>query len=876
MRAPLIVAVAVLLWTPVASAQPLVIDTEMLRLAINEDGTLQSLRMAGSETELGRPGLPIALARTDEVIQVTSVAVDGQRLTYTFGDTGIRAVVSWEDVGGMPVFTLHEIEGAPERLDFLTVPVLEGGQLRCANRAVETPDGGGVALIGATQECLIAGDGTPRLFAAYSAEVPVLPLRAGLLAARWDAMPEAIMAAEEHFDIPLGMRAKLSDAARGTYLMIGGVTHANVDQVIYWASRGGFGSILMLHGTWGHYGRRYAVPEAAFPGGIQQLTAAIDRMHDAGLLAGAHMFSSKFPKHSLNNVPDAETRFWEDQHVILARPLDAEADRIFTTEPPTRWPVTTGTRDIRIGGEMMTYTSLVLEEPFGFSGVERGAYGTVARAHEAGAEVWHVMTDEARNIFIINQDTDLLDEHTANIARTYNAAGFDWIYYDGAEDVHPPRWYTTSNAKLAVIEKLEREPALTQTAASGPFSWHLVTRVGQRDYFWVSPWYKDEIDDAIARGWARARRDLMVADLGWFPLNVRGPGGEHIRPTQVDDVEYLCARALASDSAYSILTSVDRMKQATALDALLHVMARYEHHKFAGTFPESLKARILEPRQDWMLIEREGEEPRLVNVREMPYVGGSGHLVRAFITTSPHRGVNTVSLAPVRANAQIEFSLDPRRLTFTDYAGNPLEVEVRPGARVVVPVRTRVFMHCDGISSHEIRGALRSARCTQLKPRMVFVDAGEPLRIEGDFTTLEAAGLSVEGTMGGAILPSGPFNAQTGPQHWAEYEVDVPVAGSWMLWIRTMYHDTNSNSFFLWDPENPQTPIRLGNRIGDYDRWIWEGPLEVNLPAGRSVLRITGRESRPLVSPVLDLIALVHDDWSYQPTDGDAREAVGD
>lgn len=860
---PLVLAVT-------AAADPIVIETPMLRLIIGEDATVQSLMMAGSDVELSRPGMPAAYARTDAVIGATAAAADGQRIVYSFGDSGISATISWEQINGTPVFTLEEITGEPEQLDFVALPLAEGGELICYSHALRRDDGPTVALIGATQQCLIRADSSPRLMATWVSGASTLPLRAAMIAASPDDFPQAVIAVEEMFGIPVGMKAKLSEAARGSYLMISGVAHDTIEQVVDWGQRGGFGSVLFIHGTWGHFGRRYAVPESTFPGGIEQLRAAVDLVHDAGMLAGAHMFSSKQPKSTVLNEGDADPRFYEDLHLTLAEPLSVEGDRIVTTEPPAEWPVTTGTRDIRIGGEMMTYTGIALDEPFGFTGLQRGAYGSRARAHEASAEVAHVKTDESRGIFIIDQTTDLLDEHAADIADTYNAAGFDWIYYDGAEDVHDPRWLTTSNAKMAVIERLDREPALTQAAASSPFSWHLATRTGQRDYFWISPSHKDEVDDAVERSWPRARREMMIADLGWFPLR---PTAEHLRAVQVDDVEYLCARALATDSAYSILTSVDNMRRVPNLDALLHLMARYEHHKFAGTFDEALKARIREPHRDWLLIERIGEEPRLVPAREMPYVGGTGHLVRAFTAISAHEGVRTLSLAPVAGPVSVEFSLDPRKLTLTDYRGEPLEVEVLPGARVVVPLRSRAFMHADGISEGEIRMALRRARCTPIKPQMIFRDAGEPTRIEGSFATSAAAEVSFGGTLGGALVPSGLINTETGLSSWAEYEVDIPEAGRWLLWIRAMYADTNSNSFFLWNDDKPEEPIVLGNRIGQYHDWLWEGPVELDLPAGRQTLRIAGREGRALQSPVLDVIALVHEQYSYHPTDGDARAA---
>jgi hypothetical protein len=194
----------------------------------------------------------------------------------------------------------------------------------------------------------------------------------------------------------------------------------------------------------------------------------------------------------------------------------------------------------------------------------------------------------------------------------------------------------------------------------------------------------------------------------------------------------------------------------------------------------------------------------------------------------------------------------------------------------VVPVTTRIFMRSKGIGVGEIRMTLRRAKVELLKPQMIFLNAPDAARIEGSFAAGAEAGVSADGSLGGVIVPSGPFNNDTGRDTYVEYEIDAPQAGCWLLWIRTRYHDTNSNSFFLHDFENPEEPVQLGNKIGDYHRWLWEGGLEVELEEGTNLIRITGRESRPNESPVLDVMCLVYDDFAYRPTDADAREALGE
>ena len=857
-----------------STARAAILQSDTIRLEIGEDAKLISLKASCSERELGRPGEPMAYVVVEgETVHADAATADDASIELTFGETGVSATLEWQAQGALLLVKPASVTGAPTELCFLRLGIVTGGEHLCSGR-VHAFEDASIALIPEAPECLVKSRGRnhPYMAASLFSEVSLEPVRIALMAAPHETVSDLIAQAEALFGIPIGIKSKRSEAAMGTYAMVSGMTEENADQVIEWMARAGIGTVMMVHGTWGHFGHHYAVPESTFPSGIEGLRAAVDKIHDRGMLAAAHLFATKVPKTSDYMKPKAERRLYEDLSLTLKEPLGLEEDRIVTTEAPTEWPVTTGTRDIRIGDEMMAYTELSLEQPFGFTGVKRAQCGTEPHAHQAGEQVAHVKTDESRGIFIIDQTTDLIDEHTADIARTYDAAGFDWIYFDGAEDVHPPRWYRYTVPKLKLIEKLEREPVIIQAAAQGPFCWHLTTRVGQRDYFWVSMSYKDEVDDAIARSVPRARRNLMVPELGWFPFR---PTAEHIRATQVDDVEYLCAKALASNSTYSIQARPERLRKLPNLDAILHLMGRYEHHKFAGTLADEVKQRVLEPHQDFILLEHEGMEPRLVRAREMPYVAGTSHVVRAFVC-DPIDGVRTTSLFPVGPKASIEFSLDPRKLEFTDYQGDPIQVEVKPGARVVVPVTTRVFMRSKDIGMGEIRMALRRAKVELLKPQMILVNAPDAARIEGSFATGAEAGVTFDGSVGDVIVPSGPLNKDTGRNTYVEYELDAPQAGSWLLWIRTRYHDTNSNSFFLHDFENPDEPRLLGNKIGDYHRWLWEGGLQVELEEGTNVIRITGRESRPNESPVLDVICLIYEDFAYRPTDADAHEALGE
>ncbi|NUQ00236.1 MAG: hypothetical protein HUU35_10320, partial [Armatimonadetes bacterium] len=639
-------------------------------------------------------------------------------------------------------------------------------------------------------------------------------------------------------------------------------TQANADQVVDWARRGRFGSVLLLHGTWGDYRHGYAVPTRYFPDGIAGLKQVVDKFHAAGVLVGAHCFATKLPKNADRMHPVPDKRLYQDLTTALAEPLEAGTTDIVVSDELTAWPRTTGTRDLLIGDELVIYESCSDGPPWTFRNCQRGAYGTTAASHPRAARVGRLFTDEARNIWVIDPRTTLLEEHAADLAATYNAAGFDWIYFDGAEDVPPPYWLNVSLAKLAVLNKLARPPVTVESAAHGTFCWHLDTRTGQRDYFWVSPSPKDEADDALLTSVPSARRQFMVPNIGWFPIS-NGRRGR----TPLDDVEYVFGKAAATDSVVSVLTSVGELGSHPHLDALLDLIGRYERLRLERRLDEPTRQLLLRENREAMLVVDEAGNEQVVKAREMPFVAGDGRAVRCLMA-DPVAGVRTCSLFNVDQPVALDLSLDPRRVSFVDHRGEPVTVEQRPGARLVVPVRSRVLMKCRGIAGGEINMALRGARVTPLPMEAIWLRAGEAVDLQPGLTLVEPGlGADVFGRLLAATAP-GP----NGPTASASYHLSLPRAGTYRLYARIMSADTSSNSFWLTPPGGE--PLVLGNVMTDYGSWVWAPPLELTLPAGPVVLKIGNRESQAGRSPLLSLLCLVPATSGEVPDDRQARIAL--
>ena len=850
-----------------AMAAEIALETDTLRLTLSPDGQVTSLvnKQSGKEYAVA---YPLASARKGKArTMARKLSIDRDVLQVTFGSFGIRAQIAVERHPRYLTFHLKAVEGDPEEITFL--------QLRTA--APERATWGGILwfadlCIGIVERepetrAAYRGGKTGWLSATACADPGIGSHSVALYACAHAQVREVVGEIERAFGIPVGVQAKSNEPNRRSYVM-GAVRGEDVDQLIEYARRGGFGSILMTIGSWASYGQKYRVPERYWPGGLPQLKAAVDKIHAAGMLAGAHMFASKVPKRGEYTAPIPDPRIYKDHFAVLAKEIDGKTDRIVTKEPPKDWPRLPGTRDIHLDDELITYTELSLDKPYGFVGCRRGAYGTQAAAHKAGARMGRPVTDESRGIFIIDQKTDLLDEVAGNIARTYDGAGFDWMYFDGAEDVPPPRWYTTTMAQLGVIRRVKRKPVIVQNAASGPFCWHFVTRRGQRDYFWISMSSKDEVDDAITRSVPRVRQGLLAAEIGWFQW--RNPTHQDPR-TQIDEFEYAYTKALGADVAVSVQATALRMEAHPQRDAILHTIGKLEKLRIDNYFSEEVKQRVLTPHTDFLLLKDDAGNYRLQRAREIPFVAGTSRQVRAMIADRIGK-TTTVSIWNVLGKAHLDVALLPEKCTFTDYAGNALEVQTLPGSIVRIPVTNRLYMKTT-LSRGLLRMSFRRAKVTPILPDMIIVQAEDAKKTVGRFTTGRKLGIGFAQTIGDIVVPTDGFvMMQAEEKDYLEYSVDIPKAGTWRLWAHVRYEDTNSNSFYLAAPANEAEPKRFGNDY-NFGFWHWDGGTNLKLPKGLFTFRLYSREAKAKVSPALDMLLLVND-RSYAPTVSDVRKVM--
>ena len=386
-------------------------------------------------------------------------------------------------------------------------------------------------------------------------------------------------------------------ANRCSYLFAGGLSESNVDGWIELA-RTACIPIVHLSGwyrTRGHYEPR----KNLFPDGRASLKAVLDKIHDAGLMAGMHTLTGCIAPGDPFTSPVPDKRLAKDRVFTLAESVSETADVIPLLENPTGlhtiWAYASRGNVVQIGDELIQYSGLAEEPPYGLTNCTRGAFGTKAQAHGKAATVAHLYV---RYSFQPDENSALVDDVAECIANTVNECGFDLIYHDGTEGM-PAGRYGSSKMRMAIFNKITR-PVRVESSSSGlHHCWPFHSCVGAWD---LPHWGLKRFVDIHCRSNVRYRKSsLMPAQLGWW--GIFGPSGSHDAEWP-DEVEYLCCKALGHDMSLSFqgLRPSGRPPNARQ-DEYLTMIGRYEKLRLSEYFSESMKEKLRVPGDEFQLIQ---------------------------------------------------------------------------------------------------------------------------------------------------------------------------------------------------------------------------------------------------------------------------------
>jgi hypothetical protein len=590
-------------------AKPVVVENQYLKFVIGADGSNSAFidKQSGTDYCDHKGATKFArLRKGGKQYDATQVSFTDQRLSVKFGESGVTVVMKVAVEPRHFIFeTLTVSDESIDELVFLDVP------LKCQGSLEESFQCCALALNVRTDIEQIPGP-SQHLQASCFPRPGLIGARAAVLACPQGqlrtVMKEAVRAAK---DLPQtdrgGPWALDAEANRGSYLIDypGSISEKNVDQWIATARGIGARQIDFHTGRTLRFGD-YEPDPKIYPRGLDSLKAVIDKLHTAGIAAGLHTYAFFVAKDSKWVSPVPDKRLGKDATFTLATAL-TETNRTVRVEETTKDMSTlTGFQvrnsvTVQIDDELISYSDISKELPYAFIGCQRGACGTKAASHAAGAKVHHLK--ECFGLFTPDGDSTMFEEVATRTAEVYNTCGFDMIYLDALDGADIlGRWqngwkYYSTRFVYSLCHSL-KQSAIMEMSTFNHHLWFARSRIGAWDA--PSKGYKRFIDQHFLEN-KSSRQNLLPANLGWWCVFDWAPK-DRIR-TFSDDLEYIMCKAMAGDHSLSWLMgfepeTFEKSYNARRLGALVK---QYEELRLANYFPPALREKLGAPGRDFSL-----------------------------------------------------------------------------------------------------------------------------------------------------------------------------------------------------------------------------------------------------------------------------------
>lgn len=470
-----------------------------------------------------------------------------------------------------------------------------------------------------------------------------------------------------------GPWAAEAPAVRGSYLIeMGRVNETNAAAWIDVAQRIGARQIDLHCGKTLRFGD-LEPDRKIYPNGMEGVRRVVAQFHEAGLAVGLHTYAFYLAKESrwVSPVPDA--RLGKHHLFTLAQALDATNTTVVVEESTRDMSTVTGflipnSVTLQVDDELIVFSEIATNSPYGFRKCQRGAWGTKPAAHAKSARVSQLR--EMFGLFSPDGDSTLFDEIAQRTAEVFNDGGFDMIYLDAIDGAgalaghHTPSYY--QGKFIFELNRHLKKPALMEMSAFDSHFWFARSRMGAWDV--PSRSYKMFLNRHAADNQSYAK-SFLPRNIGWWAIWDWTPK-ERIRMF-AEDIEYLLGKSLGSGDSLSWIEcfSPDSFARSPSQQRFAPLIKQYEDLRLSDYFPPATRARLRELNQDFTL------EQTPQGAWQLRPLAFDKHEVRDLVDASQCWRVNNkYDDQPLRLRIEAELSLaaydDPRGETVEDF-GEP-------------------------------------------------------------------------------------------------------------------------------------------------------------------------------------------------------------
>ena len=386
---------------------------------------------------------------------------------------------------------------------------------------------------------------------------------------------------------------KIAPEANAAYI-ITNFNEENVDDAIDLTKRAGLKYLYHYGKTfenWGHF----ELYKGEFPSGKKGLKECVEKAKSKGVMIGTHFLSNFITPNDPYVTPIPDKRLAKVGSSVIVNSINAKETEI-TIQSPVFFNQmeNNNMKTVMIGNELIRYGKVSSRAPWKLLDCQRGAFNTVASAHNTEGEISKLL-DHAYKVFLTN--TELTIEMSEKMASIYNETGLRQISFDGlegnrstglgtyGESLMPYVWYNNLSEEL-------KSHLIIDASRTTHFFWHIYSRMN-----WGEPWYgsfRESQTEYRFKNQAYFKRNFMPGMLGWFKMTSE---------TSVEDIEWLLAKSAAYDAGYAFVANLETIENNGNSPEILELIGAWEKLRIQRAFSEEQKKVMLDSNKEFSLKE---------------------------------------------------------------------------------------------------------------------------------------------------------------------------------------------------------------------------------------------------------------------------------
>ena len=386
---------------------------------------------------------------------------------------------------------------------------------------------------------------------------------------------------------------KIAPEANAAYI-ITNFNEDNVDDAIDLTKRAGLKYLYHYGKTfenWGHF----ELYKGEFPSGRKGLKECVEKAKSQGVMIGTHFLSNFITPNDPYVTPIPDKRLAKVGSSVIVNSINAKETEITIQSPVFFNQMENNSmKTVMIGNELIRYAKVSSHAPWKLLDCQRGAFNTVASAHNAEREISKLL-DHAYKVFLTN--TELTIEMSETMASIYNETGLRQISFDGlegnrstglgtyGESLMPYVWYNNLSEEL-------KSHLIIDASRTTHFFWHIYSRMN-----WGEPWYgsfRESQTEYRFKNQAYFKRNFMPGMLGWFKMTSE---------TSVEDIEWLLAKSAAYDAGYAFVANLETIENNGNSPEILELIGAWEKLRIQRAFSEEQKKVMLDSNKEFSLKE---------------------------------------------------------------------------------------------------------------------------------------------------------------------------------------------------------------------------------------------------------------------------------